>query len=129
MELQPTTVPLLPEPQPTLVDPSINEREKIRKYFPKILMIGICILQISCGILVSSCQAIAFFTRQCGSHCDKVSTKYFYFKILNLYCPLSFFYKKDGPLFGVIWGMCFGGIFATTGIVGIIGAFRPSRIL
>ena len=39
------------------------------------------------------------------------------------------FDKKDAPLFAVTWGMCFGGIFITTGIVGIIGAFRPSKIL
>ena len=75
MELQPTTLPLLPEPQPTLVVPS-NEKEKIRKYFPKKLMIVICILQIGCGILVSSFQAIAFLMRECTgrySHCDRVN--------------------------------------------------------
>ena len=41
MELQSTTLPLLLEPKPTLVDPSTNEKEKIRKYFPKKLMIAI----------------------------------------------------------------------------------------
>ena len=76
MELQPTTLPLLLEPKPTLVDPSTYEKEKIRKYFPKKLMIAICILQISCGILVSSFQAIAFLMRECTgrySHCDRVN--------------------------------------------------------
>ena len=69
MELQPpTTLPLLPDSQPALVDPTNNEKEKIRKNFPKTLMIVICILQIGCGILVLSFQAIAFLTHRNPSY-------------------------------------------------------------
>jgi hypothetical protein len=82
------------------IDPNY-EKEKIQKSFPKKTMMVLSILQIICG-----CLAVIFQVSQ---------------------------YLVDdsrwGGLYEPGWGIWTGIIFAASGLVGLIGAFRPSKCM
>merc|ERR1719350_1069560 len=82
------------------IDPS-HEKKKIQKSFPKRTMMILSILQIICG-----CLAVIFQVSQ---------------------------YLVDdsrwGGLYEIGWGIWTGIIFAASGLVGLIGAFKPSKCM
>merc|ERR1712079_566824 len=76
-----------------------HEKEKIKKSFPKRTMMILSILQITCG-----CLAFIFQVAQ-----------YVFGYRLGLYI--------------IGWGIWTGIIFASSGLVGLIGAFKPSKCM
>merc|ERR1712038_448345 len=82
------------------IDPK-HEKEAILKSFPKRTMICLSILQIICGWLA------------------------FLFQVIQ-YIVGSYYYSG---IYVVGWGIWTGIIFAASGLVGLIGAFRPSKCM
>merc|ERR1719158_1377961 len=85
------------------IDPS-HEKEKIKKTFPKRTMMILSILQIICGCLAVLCQVAHYFVD--GRR-----------------------YRYGPNIYIAGWGIWTGIIFASSGIVGLIGAFRPSKCM
>merc|ERR1712061_385780 len=83
------------------IDPS-HEKEKIQKSFPKRTMMFLSISQIICG-----CLAVLF-------------------QIINIFAAQDIFH---GIIAVIGWGIWTGVIFATSGIVGLVGAFKPSKCI
>merc|ERR1712141_379864 len=87
-----------------------HEKGKIRKSFPKRAMMLLSILQIICGCLAVLFQIIHIFTAL-------------------VYRGHDFASIVAGINAVIGWGIWTGVIFATSGIVGLVGAFRPSRCI
>merc|ERR1719158_886615 len=85
------------------IDPS-NEKEKIKKSFPKRTMMILSILQIICGCLAVLFQVAHYFVD--GRR-----------------------YRYGPNIYIAGWGIWTGIIFAASGIVGLIGAFKPSKCM
>ena len=84
------------------VDPN-HEKKQIQKSFPKRVMMLLSILQIVCGKFVFLMQISQYF--------------------VGYYRPLDFGLHYFG------WGIWTGLIFAASGIVGLVGALKPSKCM
>merc|ERR1712141_435098 len=87
-----------------------HEKGKIRKSFPKRAMMLLSILQIICGCLAVLFQIIHIFTAL-------------------VYRCHDFASIVAGINAVIGWGIWTGVFFATSGIVGLVGAFKPSRCI
>ena len=96
------------------------EREKIQNSFPKRVMLLLSILQIVCGCLVFLLQ---IWAKNYLRNYQYVFLKIFFFPIM------PYFFGEPHCIFELYFNAGWGIWIAASGVVGLIGALKPSKCM